>query len=336
MRRFIYRGITFFFFFISASGMSIENSVIPLLEHFERIESLVPNKYSQRQFQEIKTLLDHKEEKIRIMSYNMLFDLYDHHLEEVHRWPQRLPRIVELIEQTRPDILCVQELYLNQLQDLMPYMERDFDWYAKPCEDGELNGIFYRKDRFEVLDKRVWYMTETPEIPSSETLTVIHLRDTKTNFSMAVFNTHLAFSKIEKRDYQARFIAAHLKSFAKKMPVILMGDLNTFASRLDLETLPFYDGDYIHRILTEDVLKDAKDVSVLGHLGPLSTFTNQQGDHAPFKGTGTPGIFLDHIYVSKEIQVLIHAVQSATVDGAFPSDHMPVLADVICGDADLQ
>ena len=48
-----------------------------------------------------------------------------------------------------------------------------------------------------------------------------------------------------------------------------------------------------------------------------------------FKGTGTPGIILDYIYVSKKITVLTHAVELGTVDGHFPSDHMPVLIDFL-------
>jgi endonuclease/exonuclease/phosphatase family metal-dependent hydrolase len=327
IRKWIFASVALAFIVVPTLGMSLENSIIPTLEHFEHIENLSKKKYSRHQYQEIKSLLDRKENRIRIVTYNMLFDLYDHNLEKVYRWPQRLPRIIELIEEMHPDILCVQELYANQLLDLMPYMENDFAWYAKPCKDGELNGIFYRKDRFEVIDSRVLYMTDTPEIPSSETLTQLQLKDLKTGLSIAVFNTHLAFSRIEKRDFQARFIAKYLNPIAKKMPVILTGDLNTFPHRLEIGNMPFYDGDYIHRILTQATLKDAREVAVLGHFGPISTFTNQEGEGIPFKGIGTPGVFLDHVYVSQDVQVLVHAVQPATAQGFFPSDHMPVLID---------
>ena len=67
----------------------------------------------------------------------------------------------------------------------------------------------------------------------------------------------------------------------------------------------------------------------MGHLGPIVTFTNSPENGVPFKGTGTPGIFLDHILVSKGLSVLIHAVQPGTVGGYFPSDHMPVLIDFV-------
>lgn len=116
---------------------------------------------------------------------------------------------------------------------------------------------------------------------------------------------------------------------AEQMPVLLTCDLNTFPNRLDLNRLPYYDGDYIHRLLTKNVFRDSFEVSLLGHLGPISTFTNAPEDGIPFQGFGTPGVFLDRIYVSKEIIVLIHAVQSGTVNGYFPSDHMPVIIDYL-------
>lgn len=316
-----------YFFVITSFVGAVENSIVPQIEKFENIENLSMNRYSKNQFMEISSLLNRKEECIRVVTYNILFNLYDHNLDHENRWPQRLSRVVELIEEMRPDVWGVQELFQSQLNDLLPYIEETYAFYAKPCISGELNGIFYRKERFKVLDSQVMYMSTTPEVPNSETLTMLQLEDIKTGKCFAVFNTHLSFSKIEKREFQTRFIAKKLEMFAQKMPVILMGDMNTFPHRLDLNRLPFYDGDRVQQILTSKSLKDAREVSHLGHLGPFGTFTNASDDGIPFKGTGTPGIFLDHIYVSNKVDVLMHAVQPGTVNGHFPSDHLPVLMD---------
>ena len=316
------------FLICSFLAESVENSIIPMIEKIEVIDNLPANKYSTNQFAEITTTLNRKEERIRLVTYNTLFHLYDHNLDEVNRWPQRLPRIIELIKEMQPDIIGVQELYTSQAKDLLPLIEEQYAFYSRDGENEELNGIFYRKERFEVVGQQVLFMT-APNTSGSATLTMLQLKDLKTGKSFAVFNTHLAFSQIDKRDFQVRFIAEHLQPFTEQMPVILTGDLNTFPNRLDLEKLPFYDGDYIHRILTKGALKDAKDVSILGHVGPISTFSNDPSSIAPFSGTGTPGIFLDHIYISKGIEVLIHAVQPGTVDGHYPSDHLPVLIDFI-------
>ncbi len=323
-----------FTIFISCSLLSVavENSIVPKIEEIESIDNILPAKYSKNQFYEIANILEHKAEKIRIISYNTLFNLYDQYLDEANRWPRRLPRIINLLDEMQPDVIGVQELYTSQSIDLLGCIGDVYDFFARDCEDGELNGIFYRKDRFELLDSHVWYMTETPDVPSSETLTMVKLKDLITGKSVAIFNTHLAFGKIDKRDFQARFINRTIEPFASEMSVILTGDLNTFPNRTDLENLPFYDGDYIQSILTQGFLKDAKDVSILGHLGPMSTFSNHGEDSQPFKGTGTPGVFLDHIYVSKGISVIIHAVQGGTVHGHYPSDHLPVMVDFVIQD----
>ncbi|MCE5319357.1 MAG: endonuclease/exonuclease/phosphatase family protein [Parachlamydia sp.] len=328
LRKLTIKSIFVFFIFTSFS-YAIENSIIPHVEHFEKIENLPAKKYSRVQLEELSQALSRKQERIRVATFNMLFDLYDHKLDPHNRWPQRLPRIVDILAEMQPDILGVQELYPNQLNDLMPHLENAYAFFARPCSDGEMNGIFYRKERFEVVRSDVWYMTDTPRVPGSDTLTMLLLKDRRTGKQFAVFNAHLAFSNIEKRHYQIHFICRQVASNMKEIPVILTGDLNTFPNRLDLGKLPFYDGDYLHRLLLKHALYDSKDMSLIGHLGPYGTFTNGADDSTPFKGTGTPGVFLDHIYISEGILTLIHAVQPGTVGGLYPSDHMPLLIDAV-------
>ena len=307
----------------------VESSITSSVDYYESIHSLCKNKYSMAQFEEITSALSLKDEKVRIVSYNVLFNCFDSKQVKANRWPQRFPRVLALMEEMNPDLIAMQELSASQAKDILPFVEKGYGFFSNNLKDGDLNGIFYRLDRFDLIEGDFWSMSPTPQEPSVHTLTMVKLKDKLTGKSMAVFNVHLAFGKIEKRAFQAKFIASHIESFAAGLPIILAGDMNTFAHRLDLERLPFYDGDYIHRLLTGGGLKDAREKAILGHLGPLSTFTNANEKAISFTGTGTPGVFLDHIYVSQEVDVLIHAVQSATVDGHYPSDHMPIMIDFL-------
>jgi len=158
---------------------------------------------------------------------------------------------------------------------------------------------------------------------------MVQLKDLKTDKIIHVFNTHMPLSNIEKREANAHIIADIIETYAMQTAVIFTGDLNTFPTRLDLTGFPFYDGDYIHRILSKGSLKNSRERSLLCHFGSISTFTNSSTDVMPFQGTGTPGIFLGYIYVSKKVTVLTHAVEQGTVDGHFPSDHMPILIDFL-------
>jgi hypothetical protein len=71
------------------------------------------------------------------------------------------------------------------------------------------------------------------------------------------------------------------------------------------------------------------DEALLGHIGPIATFTNTVNDRTPFKGIGVPGIILDRIYSNQNSLILIHGVEPAKVDNHFPSDHMPVIVDFL-------
>lgn len=71
--------ITFSFLILTTVfAVAVENSVIPLMEKFECIENLPSQKFTKQQFSEISNALEKKEEVIRLVTYNMLFNLYDH------------------------------------------------------------------------------------------------------------------------------------------------------------------------------------------------------------------------------------------------------------------
>lgn len=308
---------------------AIKNSVIPIMEKIQQINNLPTKKYSNSQYQEIIDALDLKDQRIRAVSYNMLNNLNETFLAEEYSWKKRLPRIAELIKEMKPDIIGLQELMNDQIDSLLPLLSDSLEFFSMPSTEGEINGILYNIERFEVLKTKILYMSATPNIPNPDALTMVELKDRKSGLSFSVFNAHLDFSNVNKRDFQARFIGKNVEEVAQKMPVLLLGDFNTFPNRPDLLKLPAYDGDYIHHLLTFGSLRDARTEALLGHVGPLSTFTNQNDDGIPFKGNGTPGVILDHIFVTKKITVLIHAIQSGKVNGHFPSDHMPVIIDFI-------
>lgn len=311
---------------------SIENSIVAAMEALESGTALVPEKYAPHQYQEILSAIAKKKERVRVVSYNTLFNLYDHNLPENYKWPQRAPRVIKVIEEMQPDLLGVQELYPEQLSDLLKALNEKYTFFSKPATDGELSGIFYNTHRFKVLDSRVWYLSDKgPDQPASETLTLLHLKDNITEQPLAIFNTHLAFSNLQKRISQAKKIHQFIALFHKTHPdvsLIFTGDLNTFPNRPDQTKFPFYDGDYTQSLIKKELFIDAKEQAILGHIGPLSTFTNTGSDPAPFQGTGSPGVFLDHIYVSPDVTVLLHATNPATVDTLWPSDHMPLIADI--------
>lgn len=316
---------------ISSFLGGIENSVVPLVEKYENLVNFPSHKFSKPQFEEIQQVLTHKNARLRIVSYNMLSDdsnnEHERGKDKQYNWKSRLLRIMEVFEEMQPDIIAVQELSERQVNDLLPLMQETYEFYGYPRnKDQEFNGFFYRKSRFVVELHKIMTVYESGSI--TNTLTALQLKDKTTQKKFAVFNTHLPFSSPNQRELEVQSALKLMQPFADKMPILFMGDLNTFPNRLDLD-LPFYDGDYLHRLLTEKLFQDASDVAILGNFGPLATYTNDSRSILPFRGQGTPGVILDHIYVSDKVQVLVHAVQPATVNKLYPSDHMPIFIDFL-------
>lgn len=312
--------------------MAISDSVIPLIAAAETAANLQPTKYSQKQFEKIVQALQGCENRIRLVSYNMLFNIRDHELFEEDRWYNRFPRLLKLIHWMQPDILCSQELHRDQLDNLLPEMNQHFVFFGEENKaEGEIDGIFVRRDRFDVANVKVWLIA--PELPNSYPHNLLHLElcDKKTKARFSVFNTHLPYLSADEREYSAKFVQERVEEVTSQMPVFLAGDLNTIPHRLDLPELPFYDGDYIQQILSQGSLRDTMKLAILGHLGPIATFTTTPTSKTgtPFQGEGVPGIILDHIFCNSSPVILIHAIEPAKVDGHFPSDHMPVIVDFL-------
>jgi len=318
----------------------IDSSIVPVMDYYHSSKHIDCKKYAKTQYKAILDALSIKEGSFRVISYNMLFDRYDHLLAKPYRWNARLPRLIEIIDDMHADIICFQELYPDQLEDLMEKIGNEFGFAGtlteKSQDAAEINGIFYRKKRFDCQRHQKLYISETPSLASSDpfsneprTLIEGHFIDKITKKELAVFCTHAAFGSADSREYAARFIANHLEPLAKEKAVILAGDFNSFPPHVDDPYVPFYDGNYMLKIITSKSLDDAREVSLVGSVGPVSTYTNSEGSILPFQGTGTPGVLLDHIFVGGPILVLITGVQPAQVDGMYASDHMPVIADCI-------
>ena len=334
---------------------SITQSIIPLLKE---IEDTPPEKYQENYSLKINNLLAQKAQKIRVVTYNLLFNLFDDQLKDsTYSWANRLPHIVQTIENIKPDILCVQETYPSQLQDLQKSLEGSFLHFVGSSKIGELNAIFYNKERFELdlnhyQDRGINLSSASLEMPINpkddalvatipdflppdlepgKQLTLVHLHDKLTHKQFVVMNTHLTFYRINSREAQAHFISELVqKLHTLDKIVILAGDFNTFPNRPDKPSFRFYDGGYICQIF-QTVLKDTKEAALLGHVGPLASSIRDflYRGNKPFYDTESPEVILDHIYVSPTVPVIINAIEPSLVDGRFPSDHMPVIADIL-------
>ncbi len=259
---------------------------------------------------------------LRVMSFNIR---YNNPRDSANAWPNRKDMAASMIRFHHADLAGLQEALKGQIDDLVERLP-EYGWFGvgrdDAKEEGEFSAIFYRRDRFELLEESTFWLSEEPEVIGSKgwdaaitrIVTWGKLRDRSTGKVFFYFNTHFDHRGVRAREESASLLLTKTKEIAGTTPVIVTGDFNSSES-----SEPY-------RILTESAgresLQDARYLSVHGHHGPTGTMSS-------FRVAGTPGRKIDHIFVKNGVRVLQHGVLSDTWDGRFPSDHLPVLAEVV-------
>jgi endonuclease/exonuclease/phosphatase family metal-dependent hydrolase len=251
---------------------------------------------------------------IRAMTFNIRLNLAS---DGENAWPNRKEAVASMIRSHDADLVGLQEALPEQLADvdrLLPQFGRFGVGRASDLA-GEHSAILYRKDRFDVLQHDTFWLSETPGVPGSKgwdaayerIVTWGKLRDRRTGKIFFHFNTHLDHVGVVARREGTRLLLSSITRIAGDAPTILTGDFNAVS-----ESEPY-------RLVTESGLRDAFFASRDRHRGPLSTWN-------AFKAI-EPGRRIDFIFV-RRAEVLKHEILPDTFDGRFPSDHLPVVAEV--------
>lgn len=255
-------------------------------------------------------------DSFRVMSFNIRFNTPN---DGDNAWPHRKDMTASVIRFHDADFAGLQEALLGQIEDLEARLP-GYAWIGVGRDDGKTEGeftpIFYRDDRFELVEDDTFWLSETPAVPGSKSwdtaITRIAtwgiFRDRRTGARFVLLNTHFDHVGTEARLESARLIVDRIAGF--ELPTIVTGDFNTTP-----ETGPY-------RLLTSERggLKDAFSVSQSPHHGPTSTWNGFEAVQ--------PGRRIDFVFVGDGMSVVRHGILSETVDGRFPSDHLPVLAEI--------
>lgn len=252
---------------------------------------------------------------LRVMSYNIRLNTPS---DGVHAWPRRKEVVASMVAFHDADLIGLQEALPDQLADLdalLPQFAR-FGSGRNAERSGEASAILYRRDRFEVLESDTFWLSPTPAVAGSKgwdaayerIVTWGRLRDRRTGKIFHHFNTHLDHVGKEARRQSAAMIVERLQKIPKAAPVIVTGDFNDVPAGEP------------YRLMTAGGLTDAFETSETPHQGPASTWN-------AFKAI-EPGRRIDFVFVRGPVHVLAHAIYPDTFDGRFPSDHLPVLAEL--------
>ncbi len=253
----------------------------------------------------------------RIMSYNIRVDFGgDHH----NNWEFRRDFLVGQILWNNPDFIGLQEARRHQLKfidSLLPNHSAIGRGRDDSPSQGEFSSILYNSSKFRLVRDQTFWLSPTPEKVSKgwdaayeRICTFGEFEEIKSGQRFLVFNTHFDHVGQRAREESIQLILRKMSSENPKyLPAVLLGDFNVEASNI------------VYLKATQQ-LNDAKSVAKIKAFGPAGTFNNFKFDE-PVKQR------IDYIFVSKEIEVSQFATLSDSEDCRYPSDHLPILADII-------
>jgi endonuclease/exonuclease/phosphatase family metal-dependent hydrolase len=258
---------------------------------------------------------------INAMSFNIR---YDNPGDEENAWPNRKEMVAATIRFHKADIAGLQEALHHQVKDLETLLP-EYGWFGVGRDDGreagEFNPVFYRKDRFTVLDRSFFWLSDTPEKPGKawdaacpRIATWGKVEDKWTKKTFFFFNTHFDHVGETARIKSAELLLEKMNELTGGHPVILTGDLNCT------------ENDMPYKILTsgKGELPGLADVCNLTESKPYGSTQTFNG----FRNTFLLDRRIDFIFVQKTGRVLRYGIISERWDGRFVSDHNAVLAEI--------
>jgi len=268
------------------------------------------------------SILFSDENSLRIMTFNVRVNVAS---DSSNAWPYRKDTAVSMIRFHKADIAGLQEALKEQVDDLAARLP-EYGWFGIGRDDGkdagEFMAVFYRTDRFDVLIDSTFWLSENPSTPGlswdaacNRVVTLGKFKDKKTDKIFYLFNTHFDHKGQIARRESSKLLLKSINGIAGTSPVIVTGDFN---STPDSEH---------YKILTQGdngiKLIDSKNVSYYPHHGPTGTWTGFKTAYYPNRQP------IDYIFIRNNVKVLLHGTLSDSFDGRFPTDHMPVLAEII-------
>ena len=230
-------------------------------------------------------------------------------------WDDRKSYLFDMINFEGFDIFGAQEVKKRQLDDMLNALP-DYGYVGVGRDDGakkgEFSPVFYRKDKFKLLDSGTFWLSETPDEVSKGWDAVcrrvcswgyFQRKSDKKRFYF--FSTHLDHRGKVAQVEGAKVILNFIKKNCKGKPVVLVGDFNVTQN-----------SDCYRLFAKSGSLKDSYELAKY-RFAPTGTFNG-------FNPNRCTNSRIDHIFVSKGSRVSRYGVLTYHYFGESLSGEQPM------------
>ncbi|WP_055524366.1 endonuclease/exonuclease/phosphatase family protein [Streptomyces graminilatus] len=258
---------------------------------------------------------------LNVMTYNVRFGTT---VDDTPTWSVRRPVMRELLRRERPHVIGTQEGLYHQVRGIEKDLGAHYDWIGTGRGGGskdEFMAVFYDTRRLEPLEFDHFWLSDTPYTIASNTWKADWLRmvtwvrfadlaDGRREFY--VLNTHLDNVSQYARERSAKLIGKTIAGWDPAKPVIVTGDFNSPAH-----------GNRVYDLMLANGLVDTWDVA--------ASRSPAYGTFNAYRPPKPGGRRIDWILTSPGVTTNWAAVNTFSVNGLYPSDHMPVQASLTLG-----
>lgn len=254
---------------------------------------------------------------MNIATFNVLMDTKKDH---PNAWKYRKEMVKGLVRFHDFDIMGTQEAFKHQLTDILELGSYAYTGSGRDDgkDAGEHSAIFYKKERFDLLDNGDFWFAENPGVPGkgwdatccNRICSWAKFKDKETGKVFFVFNSHYDHEGREARRNSSLLLLKKIEEIAGGNTVFCTGDFNATP-----------DDEPIQILRNDGRLKDSYLISVQPPYGTEGTF-NALNLNSPMKGR------IDYIWVTEGVKVNKYGVLNELPYARFPSDHFPVMVNV--------
>ncbi|MEE1320061.1 MAG: endonuclease/exonuclease/phosphatase family protein [Acutalibacteraceae bacterium] len=225
----------------------------------------------------------------------------------------------EMLKVYMPDSFGVQEctprwkrIIKRAVGDKYASVGRARDFYGPFTE---YSSIYYLKDKYNLIDSGTFWLSETPDKAYTKSFnsmcyriaTWAVLENKETGERYTHINTHLDHKLDSTRDAQMKVLIEQVLKITGEGKVVMTGDFNA------------YEDSSVYAVACES-FDDTKYIAKNTDKGPTFTKYGTKEDN----GRGA----IDFIFVSKGVKAESYKIIRNTVEGIYPSDHFPIVADI--------